>query len=922
MKSKAELIAELTSLQHKYAEAVRKESQSSVAKDTATNGIVDESHFRNLYDNAADSIFIADQETGIIIDANQTASRTMKLPLDKIIGMHQTELHPSDVTEISKKTFKRNADDLAESNSTVPVENDLICSDGSRIPVEVLASRIRYKGKICLMGTFRDITERKEAEKRLRRNEANLEAIIENSLESIWSINRSYKIEYVNQLFSDSFYANFGKRLATDVNALDALPEELRPIWKERYDRVLNNEHYVITDKIKTNIGIVYIEVAMNPIVVDGRVVGASFYGRDITESKIAENTLKDSEERFRTLSSIATEGIMIHRDGTIVEANHAFATMLGYKSTDQLIGQEGLKTINFTPKSKALVIENLEKQSELTYEIEFTNLKGEIIPAETRGTEIIYRGKRSRLVYMRDISERKKAEEAIRRSEALRSKIIANIGEVVIIIDQDQNIRFVSSNVHRLFGWDAESIRGNYLWDYVHEEDLETAKTFYSKISKEYYGSGSIEIRYKRKDGSYRWIQFTGVNLMHDPDVQGILGNFNDITERKKNEQELIEAKEKAVESDRLKSAFLANMSHEIRTPMNGILGFADLLKSPDLTGKEQSQYIEIIEKSGDRLLSLINDLVNISKIEAGQVEMNYSNTGLNEQIDFILNLFKAEVSSKGLEISAEKALSDKESYLRTDREKLFAILTNLIKNSIKYTASGSIKVGYSYTDDMLQFYVADTGIGIPEEKQQTIFERFVQVDSRMSSGYEGSGLGLSISKAYVELLGGKIWLQSKVGKGSTFYFTLPFEAPEKSHPKQKASSDKSAAVKPDKKMNASILIAEDDESSVILLKSVLQPLSCKILVAKNGKEAVQIVSDNPDIALILMDIKMPEMDGQSAAIKIKETKPDLPIIAQTSFALESEKEEFKKTFNDYLTKPLEPKKVRSLIEKYLDRL
>ncbi len=241
---------------------------------------------------------------------------------------------------------------------------------------------------------------------------------------------------------------------------------------------------------------------------------------------------------------------------------------------------------------------------------------------------------------------------------------------------------------------------------------------------------------------------------------------------------KELVNAKEHAEESDRLKSAFLANMSHEIRTPMNGILGFSELLKEPDLTGEQQQEYILMIEKSGARMLNIINDIIDISKIEAGLMKLDIRESNINEQIEYIYTFFKPEVEAKGMKLAFKNNLPAKEAFIKTDREKLYAILTNLVKNAIKYTNKGSIEFGYFKKVEMIEFYFKDTGIGIPKDRQEAIFERFIQADIADKQARQGAGLGLSITKAYIEMLGGKIWVESQDGIGSTFYFTLPYNA------------------------------------------------------------------------------------------------------------------------------------------------
>jgi len=247
------------------------------------------------------------------------------------------------------------------------------------------------------------------------------------------------------------------------------------------------------------------------------------------------------------------------------------------------------------------------------------------------------------------------------------------------------------------------------------------------------------------------------------------------DFKERKKYEEELIAAKKKAEENDRLKSAFLANISHEIRTPMNGILGFAELLKLPDLTGEQMLNYIRIIETCGARMLNIINDLMDISKVESGLVTVSLKAVDVTEQLNYLFELFKPDAEKKGLKLIKVEPTSDSSIIIYTDKEKLIAILTNLLKNAIKFCPHGTIRFGYTTQKQQIVFFVEDTGIGISKEKSSTIFERFIRGDHEMSAKYEGAGLGLSIVKAYIDMLGGKIWVDSEIGIGSKFYFTLP---------------------------------------------------------------------------------------------------------------------------------------------------
>jgi PAS domain S-box-containing protein len=409
-----------------------------------------------------------------------------------------------------------------------------------------------------------------------------------------------------------------------------------------------------------------------------------------------------------------------------------------------------------------------------------------------------------------------------------------------------------------------------------------------------------------------------TQVITNSDGECIALCGIATDISTQKKLEQELIVAKEKAEESDRLKSAFLANMSHEIRTPMNGILGFAGLLKEPGLTGKEQREYIHIIEKSGKRMLSIIHDIVDISKIESGQMEIHLSTTNINEQVEFIYHFFLPEAEQKGIRISFKNALSFKDAIMNTDREKIYAILTNLVKNAIKYTHAGSIEFGYEKKGEFLEFFTRDTGIGIAGDRQKAIFERFVQADMSDKHAYEGAGLGLSIAKAYVEMLGGEIWVESEEGKGSDFYFTIPHLVQEDRNILLNTIPEPAADATLKK---LTILIAEDDENSELLITAYFKKISLRIFRAVTGREAVRICRENPEIDLVLMDIRMPEMNGYEATHQIRQFNKDIVIIAQTAYGLSGDREiSIASGCNDYISKPINRDALMALLEKYFN--
>ena len=399
------------------------------------------------------------------------------------------------------------------------------------------------------------------------------------------------------------------------------------------------------------------------------------------------------------------------------------------------------------------------------------------------------------------------------------------------------------------------------------------------------------------------------------DGNIDKIILIHEDITEQKTIEQELIKAKEKAEESDRLKLAFLANMSHEIRTPMNGVLGFIDLLNEPNLNREKIDAYSKIIDKSGKRLLNTINDIIDISKIESGEMDTTISKIYLNNELNELYSFHAPEANSKGLTLYVDPSHLTEQVAVLTDGNKLHGILTNIIKNAIKYTETGSITFGYVLKNNFIEFFVKDTGIGIPKNRIHSIFNRFEQADIEDIKVFEGSGLGLAISKAYTEMLGGGIFVESKEGKGSTFRFTIPFN-------KLKTESTKKISKTNDYNISKFgkliVLIVDDDKISSKLLEIILNGIFKKMIFAKNGLEAIQMCKNSSEVDLVLMDINMPEMDGYKATKEIRKFNKNLIIIAQTANVLSDEK---KKTleigFNDYISKPIKKELLLEIISK-----
>jgi PAS domain S-box-containing protein len=521
--------------------------------------------------------------------------------------------------------------------------------------------------------------------------------------------------------------------------------------------------------------------------------------------------------------------------------------------------------------------------------------------------------------VFEKRINEQKLIVE-MKRAESSEEKlrlIIKNSNDAFVLINDKAEQFYVSDVAVAETGFTQEELLGP-IQNVLYQEDIPTIMETFDEIIKHPEKIFKVQYRHLLKKGGFIWYEAVAQNLLSNPDINAIVVNVRNIDFIKYNELELIKAKDKAEESDRLKSAFLANMSHEIRTPMNGILGFAQLLKMNNLPENIRDEYIEIIEKSGNRMLNIINDIIDISKIESGLMDLYISETNINEQIDFIYIFFKPEVELKGIEFKYHLGLPTSDAFIQTDREKIFAILINLVKNSIKYTHSGCIEFGYELKGQNLEFYVHDTGIGIDPKKHQVIFERFIQVDIQDRQIYQGAGLGLSIAKAYTEMLGGIIWVKSEQGKGCNFYFTIPYHQELKSISIHNDTDEGLNTLKEIGKLK--IIVADDDYVSQQILSLMLKEYIDELHTASNGLEVLEIYKQHPDVQLILMDSQMPEMSGIQATEEIRKMNKDVIIIAQTAFAMRDEKEKaIVVGSNACLAKPIKKDQLLSTLKIFL---
>jgi PAS domain S-box-containing protein len=519
----------------------------------------------------------------------------------------------------------------------------------------------------------------------------------------------------------------------------------------------------------------------------------------------------------------------------------------------------------------------------------------------------------RSALLYMlKDID---KSSKKLSAAKEYTENIIRSMIETLIVIDKEGIIQTANRSTLELLGYNEKELIGQHLSFIFPGSDISAANSFIADLIEKDFIS-NVERIYITKGGTEIPVVFSGSVMKEEGiDVQGIVCVASDITIRKEHElevqeqnrrieeanEELIVALRKAEESDKLKTAFLQNMSHEIRTPLNGIVGFSQLLSSKNYPEANKIEIAKLVERSSYRLIELVNNILDIAKIETGQVKVNNCAFVLNNFMKELHDFFTIFVQEKNLKLTYANYLPNDESIIFLDREKLHQIMVNLINNAIKFTSTGGIHYGYTIKNHFLEFFIHDTGMGIPEELQEKVFERFTQADIALTRNYEGSGLGLSICKGLIELLGGKIWMTSEINKGTSFYFTMPFyPANKKKEHEDAAFIDLELIGSPIK-----ILVAEDDEVNYKFLEYLFLNSKHKITRAENGQIAVDLVTKRDDFDIVLMDLKMPVMTGYEATKIIKSKFPDLPIIALSAYAFDEDRQKaFDAGCDDFIKK------------------
>ncbi len=750
----------------------------------------------------------------------------------------------------------------------------------------------------------------------LEKNMEIYRCIAENSTNAVFLI-KNKKFELINSMFERMFEYTVEDVSLPEFNFLDLAAPESKIVVEEMYNKMAEGTNIrqtlEFTAITKTGIrkevdaSITY-NIIKDEIVIQGII-------RDNTYGKHIEKSLHESEEKFRTLflNHSAVKLIIDPDTGNILEANRSAAGFYGWPI--EKLQHMNVSEINFLPPHNVYnKMELLNSQISNLSELRHINANGEVVDVEIFSSKVNYKGKEVLHFIVHDVTARIKAEQKLH----LLNHAVEQNPVSIVITNPEGRIEYVNPEFTSMTGYSLDEVIGKYPRILKSGEQSEEfyKKLWYTISSGE---SWEGEFRNKKKNGELYWQESSISPILND---KGIITHYvavlEDITEKKRMIEDLVLAKEKAEESDRLKSAFLANMSHEIRTPMNGIIGFTDLLKEQKLTGKEKIKYINIIKKSGERMLNTINDLIEISQIESGTMEVEMGDININDQLETFYHQYFAEAESKGIKLTCHKSLPDSDALIESDGKKLNSIFSNLLKNAIKYTFTGSIEYGYQVKDNKIEFFVKDTGIGIEPNRHKIIFDRFVQADMSLTKPYEGAGLGLSIAKAYVGMLDGEIWLASEPSVGTQFYFTIPYLAkPVKlaeGIPLQNDTAENELLK------NLSVLIAEDDAIGKLYLSEILNG-SCKnLMFASDGLEALQVFKNNPEkIDIVLMDIKMPGMNGYQTTRKMKEINKKVFIIAQTAYALSGDREKaFASGCDFYLAKPFSKAQLIEAVKNY----
>ena len=745
-----------------------------------------ELYYRTMVETSPDAIVILDA-AGQIQFLSQTAYEIFLLPSDFQLGNSSSQwIAP----EMRESTFRRINNILSGIIEPECNEYQILRYDDTMIWAEIHGSRLKNaagqtKGLFLIC---RDITERKNTEKTLQLAHEELKNLHDNLDEAIFSFDPVHnKMLQASKAHEDIFGYPSSEFFKNPQLWHEMIVQEDKPIVDAgfpilRSGKIQNQEYRII----RPDGQIRWIAARMRPTLdKDGNLVQIDGIAYDITQRKQAEEENMESEERFRMVFENVFDGIAIYDEDhdpykrKLIECNEQYAQMVG-RSREELLklGHTQALQITIEDSSNKNRLQSLSLNKAYQGSYSWIRPDGKDNVIEYIRVPIIWRGKSYSIGIDRDITEHKRADEEIKKSLSLLTATLNSTTDGILVVNKKGKITHYNKKFIDLWRipltnrstWN-EQIEISFVFDQLKDPDSFIKKIEEMEMNEEESSFDLLEF----KDG--RTVERYSQPQTLEGKSVGRVWNFRDITKSKRDEAELIAAKEKAEESDRLKSAFLANMSHEIRTPLNSIIVFSELMSDPDFDREQECEFAQIINTSGNNLLSIISDIMDISKIEAGQVHLINQLFSVNQLITDLQKEYLYKAIEKGIELILDPTNPSEEVFIESDQSKIRQIIVNLVENSIKFTEIGTIKLGIRITGTFIEFHVRDTGIGIPIEFQTQIFERFRQVESAYSRKYGGTGLGLAISKSLTELMGGTLWLESEQGNGSTFYFTIPIQ-------------------------------------------------------------------------------------------------------------------------------------------------
>jgi len=640
----------------------------------------------------------------------------------------------------------------------------------------------------------------------------------------------------------------------------------------------------------------------------------------DITKRKQTELELKEATERYHNIFELSPTPIVIHKEGIIVDFNEAAFEFSKYKSKKDLWNKPIIQFIHESSREEVgRRIKNLIDGVGILPAIEenFVNSLGELRNVITLSKEVSYKGEQAFMVVFEDITKRKKSKQKLIESERRFRNFFNLIPDPVLITNFGKGVFIEANDAALKFGnLTHDEAVGKSVFDFGLYKNIADREKLMKKILNQgYVLNDELDIKIFGKNMT---VLISG-RIIEPVEEQNVLFVARDITERKKMESELVQAKEKAEAGEKLKSSFLSNMSHEIRTPMNAILGFSDLLRDPELDTVHRDQYINIIQHRGNDLLKMISDIMDISKMESNSLEISHHAVRIKSLVQEVVEATRVKwekETSKTLKLLTECRI-DNDLLVNGDKYRIRQVLTNLLDNAIKFTMEGFVVFRCWQEDEHVLFEIEDSGCGIAEDKIGLIFQHFVQVHDIRDVSIGGAGLGLSISKSLLNLMGGDIWVSSELGKGSVFSFSLRvFDG-------MGGGSDEQP-ITPSINLDWSgktILIAEDEPSNQMFIRVILGKTKANLIMANDGEEAITIFDKQKDeIDLVIVDVKMPKINGYQLTRYIKEQKPELPVIALTANAMNNDREEaLKNGCDDYLAKPIAKELLYSTLEQFL---